>query len=153
MTAIETSPAGALREQPVPCSVCRAETFNFSARCDAHLVRRFSTFVVSGPELVADHPDGAQQRRLAEAARSLPAGYALAYCTDARCEWYVRRPVRLGDVGVLAYQHLHTAHFDALLDGRACVDPDLVDGGVEHLAARMRCLPPRLRRVFEAVGA
>lgn len=39
MTAVEASPAGALRERAVPCIVCRAATFNHSRRCDLHRKR------------------------------------------------------------------------------------------------------------------
>ncbi len=115
-------------------------------------MNRFSTYVVRH-DLVADHPDGRQQRKLAEALRNLPDGYALVYCTEARCEFFVRRPLRLDDAGLIAFQHLTYVHWDALIDGRACIDPDLVDGGVAYLADRLRCVPEHVRPTLEELAS
>lgn len=106
---------------------------------------KFSTYVATG-YLPADHPDRDQQFKLAKVVVALPHDAGLAYCTG--CEWFVRRPARLGDLGQIAYQHLTSAHFDDLVAGRASLDPDLVDGGTAHLAARMEAVPRRLRHAF-----
>lgn len=116
---------------------------------------RFTVHIVTGGRrLPFDHPNPLHHLRLTRLARELDRSHGMAACGG--CSWFLRWPVRDGGgdhIAGAAFQHLMSAHFDALLDGRACIDPDLVDGGEAHLRGRLRAVPAHLRRAFSTASA
>lgn len=100
--------------------------------------RAFTVHVIEKTPMPILHPNGAHALKLAGVAEGLGRSHVLGFCGG--CLWYLRYPRRdegVERVGVAALTHLLTAHFDALVQGRACLDPDLVDGGEEYLRARL----------------
>lgn len=83
---------------------------------------RFSTYVVGrdAPD-GKPHPNPEHNERLMLMRSRLGYRHHMAYCTG--CTWVLRYPSREHERLVLvARQHMLSAHFTALVDGRACVD-------------------------------
>jgi hypothetical protein len=113
---------------------------SFRATGQKRRVSCFTAHVDTGTPLSADHPNRPHHRRLVGIASRLGRKRELAWCQG--CTWWCVRPTRLGDAAAVAHQHIATAHFSALIAGRACLDPDLSDGGAAYLAERFGCVHP-----------
>lgn len=96
---------------------------------------RFTTDVVDVNVGFVSHPNPDQQFKLARIQRELGKTHILAWCGG--CDWFLRYPRREIDILLQAtHTHMLAVHFDALLDGRACLDTELVDGGQQYLQDR-----------------
>lgn len=103
-------------------------------------MKRFTTYVVSASSPMPIHPNWEHQRKLVEMKLGLGRTHGLAFCTG--CLWYIRYPLRESEIlNRTAYMHMVCHHFDDLLNGRACIDVDLIDGGEEYLRARLSQVP------------
>lgn len=102
---------------------------------------KFSTYITKRGPLPREHKNPEHSLKLARIARDLPQNYGMVYCTG--CKWYLAYPLRDDGINVLndkAFQHMlvgENSHFTDLLEGRAVIDVDLVDGGEAYLRARL----------------
>lgn len=102
-------------------------------------VKKFSAFVVDSRVGRLIHPNPEHQVKLAKLRGGLGRTHVLSFCQG--CDWWVRFPKREIDiVNQRTYIHMIHDHFDALIEGRAAIDPDLVDGGDEWLTRRFNAV-------------
>jgi hypothetical protein len=103
------------------------------------MTRKFSAFVIDKRLGKLAHPNPEHQRELARLRQGLGRTHVLSFCQG--CDWWIRFPKREIDiVNQRTYLHIINDHFDALIEGRACIDSDLVDGGQDYLEARFRAV-------------
>jgi hypothetical protein len=106
------------------------------------VTRKFSAFVIDSRLGRLSHPNPEQQLRLAKLRQGLGRTHCLAFCQG--CIWYIRFPKREIDVvNQRTYLHIVNDHFDALMDGRAEVDSDLVENGEQYLRAKFQATHTR----------
>lgn len=102
---------------------------------------KFTTYVVGSQDPLPLHPNWDHHRKLMGIHSSLCHTHGLAICTG--CEFYLRWPLRDDGIDYLnrvAYMHMFYVHCDAVAEGRACIDVDLVDHGDAYLHERMRMI-------------